>query len=85
MEEDLRRPATVEESDCTTSKKGTLICKYGTTCLTYSYSLVACKNCVCGRAEMEQQEEAKKVRLTPEMLERPGLDSSCGSVCTRFE
>jgi hypothetical protein len=36
---------------------------------------------VCGRAEDEEQEDAKKVKLTVEMLERPGINSSCGSVC----
>jgi hypothetical protein len=34
----------------------------------------ACKNCTCGRAEMEEQ----AVKLTPEMLENP--QSACGSV-----
>jgi len=39
----------------------------------------ACKNCTCGRSELEAGAEAPKKRLTLEMLENPGQDSSCGS------
>lgn len=37
----------------------------------------ACKNCTCGRAEEET--EAATPKLTKEMLENPGVGSSCGS------
>lgn len=37
----------------------------------------ACKDCTCGRAE--EGEEAPKQKLTIEMIENPGVDSSCGS------
>jgi len=40
----------------------------------------ACKNCSCGRVEMEQNGTAvPKRKLTLEMLENPGVESSCGS------
>lgn len=39
----------------------------------------ACKNCTCGRAEMEAG-AVKKQKLTLEMLENPGVNSSCGNV-----
>jgi len=38
----------------------------------------ACKNCSCGRSDNETSIVPKK-RLTLEMLENPGVDSSCGS------
>jgi hypothetical protein len=39
----------------------------------------ACKNCTCGRADTEEGQEAPKPKLTKEMLENPGVGSSCGS------
>jgi len=38
----------------------------------------ACKNCTCGRAE-EEESTAPKTKITLEMLENPGVNSSCGS------
>ena len=38
----------------------------------------ACKNCTCGRAEMEQQEG---VKVTADMLDNP--QSACGNVSER--
>lgn len=38
----------------------------------------ACKNCICGRAEAEQ--EVQKLGLTEDMLNNP--QSACGSVCS---
>jgi len=38
----------------------------------------ACKNCTCGRAEEEDGASQKK-KLTLDMLENPGVNSSCGS------
>jgi len=37
----------------------------------------ACKNCTCGRAE--QNTESSQAKLTLDMLENPGINSSCGS------
>jgi hypothetical protein len=40
----------------------------------------ACKNCTCGRAEQEAQgQTATRKKLTLDMLENPGAESSCGS------
>jgi len=39
----------------------------------------ACKNCSCGRAELEAKGETSKQKLTLAMLENPGVESSCGS------
>lgn len=39
----------------------------------------ACKNCTCGRAEMEAEGTAPKPKLTLDMIENPGVNSSCGS------
>ena len=40
----------------------------------------ACKDCTCGRAEAEAA--GVKVSLTAEMLQNPGVGSSCGNVST---
>ncbi|KAI3756433.1 hypothetical protein L1987_56253 [Smallanthus sonchifolius] len=37
----------------------------------------ACKNCVCGRAEEEEEEKVQKLGVTMDQLENP--QSSCGS------
>jgi hypothetical protein len=39
----------------------------------------ACKNCTCGRAEELGEAEPAKPKLTKDMLENPGVGSSCGS------
>eukprot|EP01127_Copromyxa_protea_P005138 TRINITY_DN1498_c0_g1_i1.p1 TRINITY_DN1498_c0_g1~~TRINITY_DN1498_c0_g1_i1.p1 ORF type:complete len:272 (-),score=83.49 TRINITY_DN1498_c0_g1_i1:44-859(-) len=39
----------------------------------------ACKNCTCGLAEELAAESAPKKKLTLEMIENPGVNSSCGS------
>jgi len=39
----------------------------------------ACKNCTCGRADAEASGDAPKPKLTKEMIENPGVNSSCGS------
>ncbi|GAX85596.1 hypothetical protein CEUSTIGMA_g13011.t1 [Chlamydomonas eustigma] len=56
-EEDKRPVERIALDDCDVGKSGKK----------------ACKNCTCGRAEMEEQ----AVKLTPEMLENP--QSACGS------
>jgi anamorsin len=39
----------------------------------------ACKNCTCGRADMEEGSNVPKQKLTLDMIENPGVSSSCGS------
>jgi hypothetical protein len=39
----------------------------------------ACKNCTCGRAQ-QQELSTSKPKLTLQMLENPGIESSCGNV-----
>lgn len=64
----------LDESDRTIKPKTTADdCEVGKT------GKKACKNCTCGRADTEAGEEAPKPRLTKEMLENPGVGSSCGS------
>ncbi|GLJ13200.1 hypothetical protein SUGI_0207420 [Cryptomeria japonica] len=58
-EEDLKKPEMPPADDCEVGKAGRK----------------ACKNCVCGRAEMEQKQE--KLQLTPDQLDNP--QSSCGN------
>lgn len=43
----------------------------------------ACKDCTCGRAEAEAA--GVKVQLTDDMIQNPGVGSSCGNVSARFE
>eukprot|EP00250_Pteridium_aquilinum_P006144 c16118_g1_i1 orf=233-1057(+) len=57
-EDDLKKPELPKADDCEVGKSGKK----------------ACKNCTCGRAEMES---TGKVSLTPEKLDNP--QSACGS------
>ncbi|KAH9313794.1 hypothetical protein KI387_022421 [Taxus chinensis] len=58
-EEDLRKPELPPADDCEVGKAGRK----------------ACKNCTCGRAEMEEKQE--KLQLTADQLSNP--QSSCGN------
>jgi len=58
-EEDFKKPELPPADDCEVGKAGRK----------------ACKNCVCGRAEMEEKQE--KLQLTPDQLNNP--QSSCGN------
>uniref|UniRef100_A0A0D6R058 Anamorsin homolog n=1 Tax=Araucaria cunninghamii TaxID=56994 RepID=A0A0D6R058_ARACU len=58
-EEDMQKPELPQVDDCEVGKAGKK----------------ACKNCICGRVEMEEKQE--KLQLTSDQLENP--QSSCGS------
>uniref|UniRef100_A0A0C9S4E9 Anamorsin homolog n=1 Tax=Wollemia nobilis TaxID=56998 RepID=A0A0C9S4E9_9CONI len=58
-EEDMKKPEMPQVDDCEVGKAGKK----------------ACKNCICGRVEMEEKQE--KLQLTSDQLENP--QSSCGS------
>lgn len=58
-EEDLKKPELLPVDDCEVGKAGRK----------------ACKNCTCGRVEMEEKQE--KLGLTSDLLDNP--QSSCGS------
>lgn len=63
----------LSEADLAKPQRGPDDCEVGST-------KKACKNCSCGRAEMEPNQEApKKPRITLAMLENPAVNSSCGS------